>query len=554
MSKYSLISIGSKFDKLTTTSQPTYVLRGTRKRWCVDCVCDCGNTTTSLCENLLDGSTKSCGCAKITRCLKFGQDNRKYDVNTIDSSIYNLWRRIKATGCEIYQPWLDDFILFHNWIIDFGWKDNVNKSLRRIDESRGFIPNNCCFVSKSDIAKENYIKGTIKREQTCLDKYGRTTYFGTEACVKYNTSIFQQKYNTTAYVLTDEFKSKSIETSFRHFGYSHPCKSRIIKDKREATCLAKYGYKYAIHSPVVQQKRLDTCMRKYGVPYVIKTNRKTENYIAGILQKFVNKPFRSDWTILGTQEIDIYNDELKLGIEYNGLRWHLDSKVGKNKHYHKYLECKKKGVRLLTIFSDEWISRRYQIENFIKGILGIAKYKTMARKCTISEIDWRLGRDFVEQYHIQGIKLKSLLSVGLYYQNELIGVCLFNKHHRGSGEFVLSRLVFKTDWCVVGGASKLISFGKKWGKERGFSKMISWSDNRWSYGNIYEKCGFTKDEELGPDYSYVNINLPLERISKQSCQKKKIGCPKDKTEREFMLERGFDRIWDCGKIRWSISL
>lgn len=93
------------------------------------------------------------------------------------------------------------------------------------------------------------------------------------------------------------------------------------------------------------------------------------------------------------------------------------------------------------------------------------------------------------------------------------------------------------------------------GKGKKYSKIISWSDNRWSKGDVYECLGFKLDGDLKPDYSYVNIKNPnKKRISKQSQAKKKTGCPEGKTEHEWCLEKGLSRIWDCGKKRWVYEL
>jgi hypothetical protein len=87
----------------------------------------------------------------------------------------------------------------------------------------------------------------------------------------------------------------------------------------------------------------------------------------------------------------------------------------------------------------------------------------------------------------------------------------------------------------------------------GYEKIVSWSDNRWSEGKVYEALGFYLEEELGPDYSYVKDR---QRISKQSCQKKhlfKKGAVGD-TELEMAKSLGYSRIWDCGKKRWVLDI
>lgn len=87
-----------------------------------------------------------------------------------------------------------------------------------------------------------------------------------------------------------------------------------------------------------------------------------------------------------------------------------------------------------------------------------------------------------------------------------------------------------------------------------YKKIISWSDNRFSDGNVYKKTGFRKTAELAQDYSYVYYKAPKKRESKQSFKKGLIKCRENQTERERALELGYSRIWDCGKIRWEMEI
>jgi hypothetical protein len=37
-------------------------------------------------------------------------------------------------------------------------------------------------------------------------------------------------------------------------------------------------------------------------------------------------------------------------------------------------------------------------------------------------------------------------------------------------------------------------------------------------------------------------------------RKSKTNCPVNKTEKAHLLEMGYSRIWDCGKIRWIYKI
>ena len=72
--------------------------------------------------------------------------------------------------------------------------------------------------------------------------------------------------------------------------------------------------------------------------------------------------------IISPYELDIYLPEYKIAIEYCGLFWHSAASLKKSRHmsdktianYHKMKHegCAKKGIRLITIFEDEWLEQR----------------------------------------------------------------------------------------------------------------------------------------------------------------------------------------------------
>lgn len=273
-----------------------------------------------------------------------------------------------------------------------------------------------------------------------------------------------------------------------------------------------------------------------------------EQEIRTWLKSTVGLDFPSNRMILCGKEIDMYNEELKIGIEYCGLHWH-NEQSGKttNYHYDKYKACLDKGIHLITIFEDEWLDRQEQVKGALLSILGKNDKKLFARKCEVKTIDKVTGNKFYQDYHIQGKCGLSYAFAGLYYNNELVGVMSFGRHHRDNNKNVLDRLCFKAGVSVAGGASKLFKFLLN---ETKITDLISWSDNRWFQGQVYEKLGFTKEIDMKPDYSYVNTNKNGVRLSKQSQKKGNTNCPADMTEKQWCTKRGLYRIWDCGKKRW----
>jgi len=266
--------------------------------------------------------------------------------------------------------------------------------------------------------------------------------------------------------------------------------------------------------------------------------------------------------IIRPKELDIYIPSLNLAIEYCGLYWHNEnSPQPRTKNYHrdKMLACEKQGVRLITIFEDEWKERKLQVKGFLKSVIGAADQRIYARNCKIEEVPKEIAKSFLEAHHIQG-KAQVKIAFGLYYEETLVGLVTGNKHHRQGfdGTFVLNRLVFKDGVQVVGGASRLLKKLKKYCVDNNYKKLISWSDNKISQGNVYDKTGWKLTENMAPDYSYV-VSGSGKRKSKQSCKKSNLIAAgaigtMENTELELSKSLNFNRIWDCGKKRWEINL
>lgn len=67
------------------------------------------------------------------------------------------------------------------------------------------------------------------------------------------------------------------------------------------------------------------------------------------------------------QEIDIYLPDHKYAIEYNGLRYHSEVFCDVFYHQNKLNACLALGVRLITIFEDEWANNAAAIKEHIQA-------------------------------------------------------------------------------------------------------------------------------------------------------------------------------------------
>jgi len=344
------------------------------------------------------------------------------------------------------------------------------------------------------------------------------------------------------------------------YGVENSLQRKEIQEKQKDTLRKKYRVDHYSKTKECRNKVIATNIERYGSPFPSHKYGKTQDEIKEWLNSF-GFDFSSDYEILENKEIDLLDKDKKIGIEYCGLYWHNELSPEPRDHkYHinKYKNCLKKDIQLLTIFEDEWKFRQNQCKSHIKSVLGITDKKVFARKCEVKEIIREDAKKFFDFYHIQGSNKLGIVFFGLFFENELYAVMSLGRHNRqldvSKKEITLDRLCFKDGVQIIGGASKLFSKCLEWAKNNNYKKIISFSDNRWSLGNVYKKMGFVLEKEYGPDYSYVSTNNPRKRLSKQSQKKSMTKCPKDLTEHSWALQRGLARIYDCGKKRWIFEL
>ena len=563
MTKAEQCFIGAKFNRLEVIGDPIAEKKLSPNgkiytKWKCLCRCKCGNEVISECASLIDDKTKSCGCLNFENITKKGRCTKYSNTDLIKHPLYQCYKSMK-TRCynakvdgyfggniKICDKWIDNFEEFYNWAIDQYSEDLY---FSRKDITKDFNEENCQFIPFNDIERDINIE---KARETMIEKYG-SWYTQTDEHKERVNRTCLEKYGKDWVTQVDEFKEKGDNTNIERYGFKRPSKNKHVKEKIRLTCQERYGVDSPSQHPDILAKQMKTCMQKYGAPFYNKTNLKTQDSIRDWL-KSVGLEFKSDYTVLKTKEIDLYNEDLKIGIEYCGLYWHSEDRVGKTQHSDKFKNATKEGVRLFTIFSDEWKNRNEQVKSFILSALNINVTNLHGRKCITKEINNTEAKKFLETYHIQGGGRNHKFSVGLYHNDELVGVTTFNYHHRDKDKFVLDRLAFKTGFRISGGVSKMLKLGVEYCKANGIDKIITWSDNRWSTGKVYLACGFQLDSELDPDYYYIKLSNPKERLSKQAHTKKKIGCPEGLTEYEYMKELGYDRIWDCGKKRFIINV
>lgn len=419
-----------------------------------------------------------------------------------------------------------------------------------------------------------------KANETKLKRYGNINYRNIEK----SKQTRRQKYGDENYNNIEKMKSTCLKkygvnnfsktVKFKKIHYARVI-SRICEDNNMEPLFSFENY------DGVKDTKYDfkckKCSTRYtlsidcgGIPHCTLCEPgkfSMQSKLNSEIQKFyTDEYFVNVRNILDGKELDFYFPKNNIAIEFNGIYWHSEITGNKNKTYHlnKTHMCNSKGIRLIHIFENEWILRRDIVISKIKHILKKnSEEKIYARTCNISPISTKIKNEFLNNTHIQG-EDRSKVKLGAYYQNELVAVMTFGTMRRALGQNSTNQheyelLRFSTSKTVVGIASKLLSY---FIKTYNPSKIITYADRRYSdESSFYTKLGFVNVGVSAPNYWYFHISNKLHlfhryNFAKHTLSKKLENFNPKLSEWENMQLNGYDRIWDCGNLKyeWTKSI
>lgn len=255
------------------------------------------------------------------------------------------------------------------------------------------------------------------------------------------------------------------------------------------------------------------------------------------------------------KELDIVLPDHGVAIEYNGVYWHHEDveHITRDYHYRKFKEAESLGIQLITVFSNFWHSKKPIVKEMLRNKLNMHSGHTVyARKCRVAVIDNGRARQFLNQYHIQG-HTPAPVHVALFDRDQIVAVMSFGPTRAGIGKRSsdIELIRFASAGRVVGGASKLLKFYRS---QNPTATIISYSDNEWSTGHLYEKLGFDLHSEI--KYSYWYLKPRENRLyHRYTFSKQKLvaqGHDPSMSESQITRSLGLLKVWDCGKRKWKL--
>ncbi|PWS28897.1 hypothetical protein DHW03_03425 [Pedobacter yonginense] len=163
-----------------------------------------------------------------------------------------------------------------------------------------------------------------------------------------------------------------------------------------------------------------------------------------------------------------------------------------------------KGIKLIHLWEDVWLSKSTQVIARLKSILGVNR-KIHGRQTKIEKLTKPLAESFLNSNHLQGY-VSSRYKLGLFFKTELVAVATFSAlrkmnhtEHYKSAELI--RFAVQAGYSVSGGLSKLISSFRESHQP---NDLMTYADRDWSAGEAYLTLGFECKNFLEPQFFILN--------------------------------------------------
>ena len=377
----------------------------------------------------------------------------------------------------------------------------------------------------------------------------------------------KEKYGTENVSQSKEIQEKIKKSNKEKYGVEYASQSLEVKEKTKQTNIERYGIECLFQSKEIQEKIKKNNKEKYGVEYpeqkhILNFDNINEEYIRlnfikddmflfedailyfnigetklyrlkakynitesnlstkPRLEDRINALFDGAFitntkSIIKPLELDLYSEEFKFAIEYDGLMFHssglsaygMFTDTDKRYHLNKTLKCQEKDIILFHIFENEWLNEGTR-DIWISKINSILKRNKIIETNIIKEISIETSYIFIQENCLEQNIYNE--NIGLFYEDELVMVI--------SLEEDIFKVVSKKHLDIINGKEILIDYIIEKYK-RTFKTIIN---RRW-YSEDYINFKPTYTE---PNSFYFNKSLILETTHQENYRK----------------------IWDCGNI------
>lgn len=596
---------------------------GKLRQWYIPLRCKCGHELTASVCHLRGGKTTSCGCVRAKRyrmqTYKYGGYSNPYlyrlstSYNAMIQRCNNVnYERYGGRGIKVCAEWKHDKDAFVLWALTHGYSPGM--CLDRINNDGDYSPDNCRYVTdieNSNNRSSNTLYTHDGRSQS-LSAWCRE--LGIEA------RIVQQRVTTYGWTFERAITEPVVAVDYGNYVYLcyRPEDGVLAVGKTSVIgmrerCLGRGDFRFIGRYQCADARNMgfleilvQQWLDKNGVlrKVAVKTKNSKQGHetffkhdavhsgfkfkklcaelektipdvIADLIQRCaveVNKRAKSKknaisaW--LNSQGIDHRFDcgAAVISDKNIAVTFSIKTKViyrntdRRDEAAELAAYFKTKSIQLLFIDEDAWELRPATVKHWLLHKLGKSERLCSARQCEIKKVEGKDACAFYDMYHLQGRVGGE--HFGLYFKDRLVACMTFSKIAPSRGQALeagkVSLVRFALAGSVPGAASRLFKHACQ---ANDYQEVVTFSDNSYASGNIYDTLGFKLDAELPPDYRVWHPKLGINH--KSYWQRSQIPRrlaelhikdafdPETDPRTEYDMEKicHCKLVWDCGKKR-----
>lgn len=480
------------------------------RKWVCKCT-NCDSVKSVHQTSLLNGTTKSCGCAKAQMI------SNKRTLDVISKTYNNLTVISRLPGARVIAKCIC----------------GNEKSYLLSNITRGVTKS--CGCQRS----EEYLK-TIQANGHSLDLMGKVFTYLTPV------SRAPAQGGNSRWNLLCKCGNTHVATTQNLMGGSvKSCGCLLIERLR----------KYTITDADGEPRGLHEYANEIGVPYttlqqILKAGQGKQLVLDYIKEYKTNKTkvelaaarlFEANHH--GKGEVGGYKPDFSLGnslfINVDGLYWHSEAIVGSKYHFDMRSTFEKNSQRMMQFYEDEIFDKPEIVSSIIKNARGMTEKKVFARKTKCLSLESRDASLFFQFNHLMG-DFGATAKYFLEFNGEIVaGIAVKVKQ----GVLDISRFCNANNTTVIGGFDKLLKRAQADLASKGykFSKVHCWIDLRYGTGKHMTQIGFTQIKEV-QGFCWTNL---LKRFNRLTCRANMDE--RGLSEAEHAKEMNLVKIFDAGQ-------
>ena len=492
-----------------------------------------------------------CICGKPLKFQTFTLGYHKFCSQKCSTSSPERSSKIRETTLERYgvgnvsqsydiKQKKEETSLKHYGVKHFNNREQAKETMKRVYGVENVSKLDDVKLKKKTTLEQHY-HGDIspiqeKMRETCLKKYGVDNVFKLDSVRKNTLSSYYKLFLQNNPIVEEIIREDDITYKCK---CPHPGCTKCEEKNFLISAITYNNRKYSDG---------EMCTKLLPPNENRLKNTSLEIFIKNLLEEYNIKYITNDRKILNGKELDIFIPSKNVAIECNGCRWHSFLFKSQTYHKEKFDACLENNIQLLTFWEDQIKNNPQKIRSILLSKLGIYDKRIFARKCIIKELKANICQYWLTQWHLQGSTGASV-RLGLYLGDELVSIMTFCRRKLFvNNDWELVRYCVKPGCQVIGGASKLMNYFIKLFNPK---KIISFSSNDISNGNLYKQLGF---ENKGETLSYWYVDKNLKRYHRYNYRKSELikkGYDAKKSEFEITNDMGLLRIYDSGMTRWE---